>query len=67
MLLPCCCLAATQGLDETNAGLIYACEGLAAAGTPNEIASGVDPNQVDPNYLQAFNLASRPASTKKIW
>jgi hypothetical protein len=57
-----------QGIDEVNGGLIYSCEGMAATATAGEIASGVAPNQVDPNYLQAFNLSSRPASTKKkIW
>jgi hypothetical protein len=57
----------SQGIDETNAGLIYSCEGLSATVAAGEIASGVDPNQIDPNYLQAFNLASRPTSSKKIW
>jgi hypothetical protein len=62
-----CCCHAVQGIDEVNSGLIYSCEGLSATVAAGEIASGVDPNQVDPNYQQAFNLASRPAATKKIW
>eukprot|EP00882_Tetradesmus_deserticola_P016114 GHRQ01017190.1.p1 GENE.GHRQ01017190.1~~GHRQ01017190.1.p1 ORF type:complete len:292 (+),score=46.43 GHRQ01017190.1:120-995(+) len=60
-------LDADLGIDSVNGGLIYSCEGMATVSGRSEIASGVDPNQVDPSYLQAFNLASRPASTKKIW
>jgi hypothetical protein len=54
-----------QGLDVDNEALLFACEGLAVAGS--EIASGLSPNALDPNFAQAFNLSSRPASTKKIW
>jgi hypothetical protein len=54
-----------QGIDVENEALLFACEGLAVA--RSEIASGLAPSALDPNFDQAFNLASRPASTKKIW
>lgn len=54
-----------QGLDIVNEALLFACEGLAVAAS--EIGSGLSPNALDPNFSQAFNLSSRPTSTKKIW
>eukprot|EP00882_Tetradesmus_deserticola_P016926 GHRQ01018106.1.p2 GENE.GHRQ01018106.1~~GHRQ01018106.1.p2 ORF type:complete len:194 (+),score=44.93 GHRQ01018106.1:199-780(+) len=53
------------GIDLVNEALLYACEGLSAS--KSEIASGLAPSAPDPNFAQAFNLASRPASAKKIW
>jgi hypothetical protein len=62
-----------QGVDTVNHALLFACEGLvspaseAAEAALSEISSGLAPSELDPDFAQAFNLSSRPASTKKIW
>jgi hypothetical protein len=65
---PLCC----QGIDIIDGGLLFACTAQpptsdisAAAGAA--AAAGVPANALDPNWAQAFNLRSRPASVKKLW
>eukprot|EP00775_Hariotina_reticulata_P009441 gene9441-9606_t len=58
---------ADMGIDVDNEALIFQCEGLEATADAAEITSGVGVGDLDPLASSAFNLASRPGSTKKIW
>lgn len=53
-----------QGLDLDADALLYQCAGLVATEALSGTSSPADP---DPAAANAFNLASRPAATKKIW
>ncbi|WIA29692.1 hypothetical protein OEZ86_012174 [Tetradesmus obliquus] len=70
------------GIDVTNSGLLFACEGLAASSSTgtstvqraarrararSATAANAVANEPDPLAAQAFNLSSRSASAKKIW
>jgi hypothetical protein len=56
-----------MGIDTENEALIFQCEGLAVPENSPEVTSGVGAGQIDPDAANAFNLASRPTATKKIW
>ncbi|WIA29694.1 hypothetical protein OEZ86_012176 [Tetradesmus obliquus] len=66
------------GVDVNNSALLFACEGLAVssstarrtarrARTRAATAAAAAPYEPDPDASQAFSLASRPSSSKKIW
>jgi hypothetical protein len=38
-----------------------------SSSTEIAMAAALSPSALDPSFAQAFNLSSRPTSTKKIW